>query len=222
MKSRQLSTSWVLLLVALLASAGPAWADVIFTVNVNTTPLVGGPFAVAFQLNDGSGSGDANNTATISNFTFGGGSASGCPANCTTTGGASGDMTGTVTLTDSSFFNSFAEQFTAGTSLSFQVDLTTNLDAGGTPDAFAFSILDNGVSIPTLDPLGADTLLSVDIDAANPAILTYATDPSRTNISLEAPVIGTPPSSVPAPGTLLLIITGLAGAVGIGRRRLTG
>lgn len=70
----------------------------------NTAPLAGlaGPFAVAFQLTDGSGLG---------------GSAGGCPANCTTTGGASGDMTGAVTLTDSSFFNSFAERFTEGSTL---------------------------------------------------------------------------------------------------------
>lgn len=222
MRHRHVLTSWALLLLALATSAGTVYADTIFTVNVNTAPLMGlvGPFAVAFQLNDGSGGGDGNNTATITNFAFGGGSAGGCPANCTTTGGASGDMAGTVTLTDSSFFNSFAELFTVGSSLSFQVDLTTNVDAGGTPDAFAFSILDNGVSIATLDPLGADTLLSVDIDSADPAILGFATDPSRTTVSLDAPVIGAPPSSVPEPGTLLLVITGLAGAVGVGRRRL--
>ena len=213
MKTIRVVSACALLLIVVVAGGGPARADTIFTVTVDTTPLVGllGPFAVAFQLTDGSGGGDANNTAMLSNFAFGGGSAGGCPANCTTTGGASGDMTGTVTLTDSSFFNSFAERFTVGSSLSFQVDLQTNVDAGGIPDAFAFSILDNGLPIPTLDPLGADTLLSLDIDSATPTILTFASDLSRTDVALGAPAIGSPASPVPVPRTLLLVVAGLLG-----------
>lgn len=222
MRHRHVPTFLALLLIALVTSAETVYADIIFTVDVNTAPLGGlvGPFAVAFQLNDGSGSADGNNTATITSFAFSGGSAAGCPANCTTTGGASGDMTGTVTLTDSDFLNSFAERFTPGSSLSFQVDLTTNVDAGGVPDAFAFSILDNGVPIPTLDGLGTDSLLTVDIDSSDPSVLTYGTDSSRTTISLDAPVIGAAPSAVPEPSTLLLVVTGLAGVAGMARRRL--
>jgi hypothetical protein len=123
-----------------------------------------------------------------------------------------------VTLNSSSAFNALVETLTPGSSLSFLVDLTTNVNAGGTPDAFAFSILDSsGGSIPTLDPSGADTLLTINIDSANPAILTYATDPSRNtlggsgpSITMDAPTV----AIVPEPGTLTLLAIGsfLAGA----------
>ncbi|HEY6358872.1 MAG TPA: hypothetical protein VIX35_11540, partial [Vicinamibacterales bacterium] len=67
----------------------------------------------------------------------------------------------TFDLNTSTPFHAFVEFFTPGSSLSFQLDLTTNVDTGGTPDAFAVSILDSsGASIPTLDPSGADTLLT--------------------------------------------------------------
>src|SRR5262249_14340620 len=65
-----------LLVSASLASATP----LSFQVNVNTAPLIplvgtSGPFYLDFQLNDGSGTLAGVNTATISSFSFGGGSA---------------------------------------------------------------------------------------------------------------------------------------------------
>jgi len=97
--------------------------------------------------------------------------------------------------------------------LSFLLHLTTNVDIGGTPDAFAFSILDaDGGSIPTLDPSGADTLLTVDIDSDIPSFLTYATDGSRDtlggtgpSITMDAPDI----APVAEPETLVLLFTGI-------------
>jgi hypothetical protein len=52
-----------------------------------------GPFSLAFQLAQG-GPTNATNTATVSDFVFGGGSAGACPANCTTFGNESGDSVG--------------------------------------------------------------------------------------------------------------------------------
>jgi hypothetical protein len=221
------------LLIALLVAAGTASADEIFTVTLNTTPLAtapgtsAGPFSLAFQLVDGSQ--PNNNTATISGFTYGvGGSAgSGCPAalpSCTF-GGASGDISSSVSLNDSSAFNALIETFTPGNGLSFQVDLTTNVDSGWTPDAFAFSILDSGGgSIPTQDPSGADTLLTINIDSANPTILAYGTDPSRNtlggtgpSITMDAPVSG-PTTPTPEPSSLSLLALGLGGVMTMVRR----
>lgn len=218
MNSKTLSASCAALATMFVLTAGTAHADLLLDVTLNTTPLTtagaaaAAPFALAFQLV--AGSQFNNNTATISDFKYGtGGSAgSGCPPAVSPCifGGASGDINSSVSLNTSAAFNALVEMFTPGSSLSFLLDLTTNVDTGGTPDAFAFSILDSsGSSIPTLDPTTADTLLTINIDSASPTILTNATDPSRNTlggagppITMNAPTVASPTSPVPEPGTL--------------------
>ena len=66
--------------IGLSGVANHAQAQVVFHVSLDTSALttLAGPFSLDFQLNDGSGTGDANNTAILSHFTFGtGGSALG-------------------------------------------------------------------------------------------------------------------------------------------------
>jgi hypothetical protein len=202
--------------VALLfgLSLGVGHAAVIYDISMNTAPLIGhaaGPFSLEFQLNDGRGIGDANNTATLTNFLFNGGAAVG---NSTLTGGATGNLTSGVSLTDSSFFNQFIQGFTPGSALSFRLSLSTNVDSGGTPDEFSFAILDHtGTEIPTLASF-FDVFVQIDIDSANPIVRTFATDTSRTpeggggSINIAAPT-ATPVSSIPEPTMLTLTISGL-------------
>jgi hypothetical protein len=91
------------------------------------------------------------------------------------TGGVSGDLSSGVSITDSSFTNVFAQFFTAGSTLSFALDLTTNVDAGPTPDQFGFAILDpSGNPIPTSDPTGDDSLMIINIDSSSPSIVSYS------------------------------------------------
>jgi hypothetical protein len=127
--------------------------------------------SLAFQLGGGSELG--NNTAVLSNFIFGtGGAAGGTPF---VLGGASGDLTSGVTITDSDFANIFIEGFTYGDILQFDLFLTTNVDAGGTPDSFIWSILDTTLSpIPTTSTSALEPLLAIDLDSANPIVFTFS------------------------------------------------
>lgn len=150
-------------LAGLLLSAASSHAQnfhvSIITSVLNTVNSASAPFSLDFQLN--SGNTLNNNTAVVSNFTFGGG---GLPfGSATLLGGASGSLPGTITLSDTGAFNEFFQSFTAGSSLDFDVSLTQNADAGPTPDGFSIALLDNNLfNIPTTG-LG-DSLLLVNVN----------------------------------------------------------
>lgn len=95
------------------ASFGGSPASVTYWVNLDTTPLIGhpaGPFAVAFQLADGSATGNGNNAVVVSSFQFGpGGAPSQTPV---VTGSAFGDLSSSVSLTDSGPVNFLLHSFT--------------------------------------------------------------------------------------------------------------
>jgi hypothetical protein len=185
-----------------------AWAGPItFTIAPwDVSPLAGnGPFALAFQLTDGSQAGDGNNSVTISNINLFGGSSGGMMGYPYTTGNVSGSLATSVTLRDTTPTNEFAQVFSPGQSLSFTVTATTNGDVGSTPDAFAVLIYDaNGNALPTQDFLGS-SFISLNLTGSDPIQLS-ATDPSSA-VALDAPQIA---SSAPEPATLTLIGVGLA------------
>jgi hypothetical protein len=186
----------------------------LYDVTLDTAPLVGhpaGPFYLELAFTDGSGVNDANNTVTLSNINFGGGSALGGPV---VFGGASGSLETGVTMTDNSFLSLFSEQFAPGLKLSFSLDLTSNDDAGGTPDRFSFFVLDNsGVALPTLAPAG-DYFIGADLGSAGPIFDAWGSDPSRppsvgNPVTIPAPTI-TAVSSVSEPSTIYLLGSALA------------
>ena len=168
-------TALALAAAALLASTQAQAGTITYHFDVNTSTLGVGasasssPFYLDFQLNYGSGTG---NSATIGNLTFTGGSLTGAP---NLFGNASGDL-GTAALLSADSVNAFNEifqQFSPGTSLGFDVSLTSN-STDLTPDAFAFAILDKSTfQIPTTDPLGI-SLVQADIGTSGITIGSYA------------------------------------------------
>ncbi len=209
---------------SLLVLAGPpARADLTWTVSVDTSRLATnytGPFALDFELVGSNG-----NTVTLTGFSFGGGNAG--PTGAFLTGGASGDLGGSVGLTDSAnFFSDFNQQFTPGTTLTFTVDSTLVPPAsGGFPDNFSMLIFSGydtsngynpyagtgGTPIPTSDPTGADTFLSLDVNG--PGSTTMASFPSTSG---DVAVTVTPTSVVPEPSTAGVTLFALA-VVGLWR-----
>src|SRR5207248_887858 len=83
-------------------------------------------------------------------------------------GNASGGLGSTVTLTTAggSFFNEFAQYFTPGSALTFQLNLTNNSQTT-TPDEFTFQLIDKTLGeLATADPSGSNSLVVIDLTGA--------------------------------------------------------
>jgi hypothetical protein len=205
---------------AALFLGGSLHAQLIMDVTLDTSALVGhpaGPFYIDFQLNDGMGIGDANNTALLGNFNFGGGSAEGAAS---LFGGVTGSLATTVTLHDTEAFNEFFQAFTPGAFFSFRLSLSTAV-SGPTPDLFSFAILDSNLAnIPTYS-FGNDAFFQVDITDANADVQVFASDESLAPsagglpIAIDAPY-ATP---VPEPSTYGLIGAVILSGLALWRRR---
>jgi hypothetical protein len=184
------------------------------------------PFGVEFTLTDGSGAGDLNNTVTLSGFTFGTGGMAGPAPPSPAIGGAAGTLSTAVVLTEPSPINDFVQQFTPGTLLTFKVIATTNIDGSGTPDSFSFLVLQNldtasgtGDKIPTRDPSGADTFLTIDLSGPGSTFRSF--DSKTGDVSIRVVQEGSP--VVPEPTTLATAGSGLVTLAvwGWSRRRRT-
>ncbi len=201
-----------LAIAAALALGSFAEAQIQFQVNVDTSSLVGnpaGPYSLDFQLNDGSGWGDASNWATVSDIKFGGGSATG---SANTFGGAWGDLSSSVNLHDSDpLVNEFYQGFTAGSWLSFTVSLSTQVESGPTPDEFSFAILDGSLFNIATQALGTDAFVQVNIDSQNPSILSYGS----ADLTIPAPTV----TPVPEASTYGICGAALLGLVAFKRRK---
>lgn len=198
-------------LLGLLAAGLPARAQLAFDVSLNTAGLSGTSGILAFDLTDGDGT--ANNTAIVSAF-----NTDGVLAGTNNVGGATGNLPGDVTITDSSFFNESAGGITLGSTTSFHLTLTNN-SAGGAPDEFAFFLLDStGTTslVSTGDPTGSDALFIVDLTGAPGGAMTLF---GSLTGGVGYSVTPSGPVEVPEPGAIALLGIGCIMALPLLRRR---
>jgi hypothetical protein len=198
------------ILVGLLTGfTGLCRADVIYDVSLDTSQLQGnvyGPFALDFQLTSGDTTTGVVNVATLSQFHFGAGGSPGTGGGpFPNSGNASGSFSSVVSLSTMGgvFFNEFSGYFVPGDTLSFRLDLTNVPQPSATPDEFSFQLIDSSNNeVSTNDPSGGNSLLIVDLEGASTQSLIYTTNGDGATIT---PVLNSPASNVPEPGTAWLI-----------------
>ena len=224
MVSKRLILSTCLAL-GLAALGNRACAQLSFHVQVDTSNLTAGStYYTEFTFSDGHvqslATADTNNSVTLSNFTFGLG-ASGAVLS-PLVGNAAGSTASSVLLADgdSGGVADEAQAFTPGSILGFDATVTTNADAGGTPDIFTFFILDSATNaLPTNAP-GSSPNAFVRLDITGPGItLSSVNTYGNSIVPVPAPAVTATSTATPEPGTLALGIGGSLGAALTARRR---
>jgi hypothetical protein len=196
-------------LAAVIAFVGssPATANAIFSVNVTTGPLNGVAGYLAFDFLGGTPI--ENNTVTISGFT-----SNAALGALTKTGDAFGTISpGPGTMDDTNFFfNEFLQAVTFGTTISFTLNLTTSGAPSGTPDTFAFYLLDSTQNpFLTSDPTGANSLFSINVTGPNLSPAVYTSSSAAATVTPAG--ISTPePGSFWMLGVPLLVLIRARGA----------
>jgi hypothetical protein len=141
-----------------------ALADSDYDVTINTSGLTGTGSTLAFDFIGGGGT--QSNIVSISSFKTDGVLQ---PA-ASPTGSVAGALNSTLTLSNASFFNEQLQGVTLGSTISFQLDATTNAPSlGSLPDTFSFFVLDPTAAnslVTTSDPTGADSLFTLQIGNA--------------------------------------------------------
>jgi hypothetical protein len=211
MRFRTAAVFFSILLVGVCASS--ARANSVLNVAINTGAVSGGNGSLVFDFVTNNPGGNFN-TVQILNFATDG--TLGLPQ---TQGGlVSGDLIlganpAAFTTIESSFaFNELLLPYSQfGTSTTFSLNISELAPQLGIPDEFSLFLLDgNGIPLfPTSDPLGANSLLTVDITGAVGGVVNVFSPAtlSGQNIQITAP--GTPVSGTPEPSSLLLFTVAL-------------
>lgn len=191
-----------------------SYADVVkYDVLIDTSGLVGhpaGPFAIDAQLIGGSDS-SIQNTVTLSDFVFNGGSALGNPTFYG--GGVVGDLSSTIILTAAPTLRlaGLRQNFLPGQSLAFVLATTSNHNG---PDVFGqiyedtFNLFihdSSGQAIPTLgyNVVGTDVFISLYIDGPVPSIQGFSSDSSIAPTGGGPPIVIGPPMITDQSQTLI-------------------
>jgi hypothetical protein len=159
------ATGALLVAISLLGFYSPARAQSDYDVTINTASILGSGATLTFDFLGGGGT--QSNSVTISDFSTNGTLVPGG----INSGSVNGSLPGTATLTNATFFNELQQGITLGSTISFQVDLTTNAPTGGSlADTLSIFLLDPTASYSltgTGDPTGSDSLVTVQIDGTS-------------------------------------------------------
>jgi hypothetical protein len=198
---------------ALLAAAStPAQADVMFSVDINTSSLLGQGGGVYFQFDPGLNADLAS--VSIANFSV---AAPGAldPASALnfSDGGASGSLdSNNLTIWNTFALNDYGEALTFGSHITFLVDL--NIPATLTGDSgseFLIQVTGPNLLTPllTADPSGNLVTMSYDTTGA---LSVLSTNPDAAKVSAV--------SAVPEPGGFVLLGSVLVLLLLVGRKRI--
>lgn len=160
----------------------PLCPAAVINYTLDTSGLIGSifvPYVLDFRLTDGKGTGDANNTVTVTNFAGTGGIGN----VLTRVGGVTGDLTSSLKLVDSSATNEFQQEFLPLAQLKFTLTITGNPDSGAVPDNFSLFILDTVRGAHTVVPskgfdvVGTNAFIYANLDSSTPTVQTFGFGP---------------------------------------------
>jgi hypothetical protein len=184
-----------------------------FLFQLDTTglsaPSSGQNYGLYLALNDGGGS--TSTTVTSSSFGFGGGSPVGTPTSFN--GGASGDLSGTVRLTEmpDSLTSDFSQGFRLGSQIRFRIDGSEFMTDPGAPDRYLVALFDGSGSVVGTTADDGFSLATIDRTSSGFDIHRYgytAQTGANAGQLVMAQVVSEP---VPAPGAVAVCLLGSVG-----------